>query len=127
MRAAHRAGRTVVLRLRFADFTRATRSHTLPHATAATEVILATARRLLAAAIPMIEREGITLVGVAVTSLHDGCVQLSLPLDGPDTSGLDAALDEVRRRFGPAAVTRAALIGRGPRLSAWLEPGEGPD
>ena len=34
LRAARRVGRTVVLRLRFDDFTRATRSHTLRHATA---------------------------------------------------------------------------------------------
>ena len=43
MRAAGRVGRTVVLRLRFRDFSRATRSHTLPQATAHTETILATA------------------------------------------------------------------------------------
>ena len=47
LRAAHRVCRTVVLRLRFADFTRATRSHTLAEATAHTETILATARGLL--------------------------------------------------------------------------------
>jgi DNA polymerase IV len=127
MRAARRAGRTVMLRLRFADFSRATRSHTLPYATAETERILATARRLLAAAMPMIERQGLTLVGVAVTGLDDRCVQLELPLDVPDSTALDAALDEVRERFGPAAVTRAALIGRGSSLSAWLQPGEGSD
>src|SRR5205823_1279835 len=68
MRAAGRVGRTVVLRLRFADFSRATRSHTLPHATATTETILITARALLAIAVPMIERRGITLVGVAVSN-----------------------------------------------------------
>jgi DNA polymerase-4 len=110
MRAAQRAGRTVVLRLRFADFSRVTRSHTLPYATAETQLILTTARRLLAAAMPTIEHRGITLVGVAVTGLDDGGGQLTLPLDGPDTAALDAALDEVRRRYGPSAVTRAALI-----------------
>src|SRR5712691_5281714 len=47
MRAAGRVGRTVVLRLRFDDFSRATRSHTLPRATAQTKTILATARGLL--------------------------------------------------------------------------------
>src|SRR6266508_1772085 len=46
MRKAGRAGRTVVLRLRFDDYSRATRSYTLPHATAHTETILATARGL---------------------------------------------------------------------------------
>ena len=71
MRAASRVGRTVVLRLRFDDFSRATRSHTLPHPTAQTQTILAAARELLAAAMPMIERRGLTLVGVAVANLDD--------------------------------------------------------
>ena len=71
MRAARRVGRTVVLRLRFADFSRATRSHTLPRATAGTGTILAAARGLLAAAMPLIERQGLTLVGIAVTNLDD--------------------------------------------------------
>jgi DNA polymerase-4 len=126
MRAAGRVGRTVMLRLRFADFSRASRSHTLPRPTAATRTILATVRALLAAAMPMIERRGITLVGVTVASLdgEEAGVQLALPLDGPGTSALDCALDEVRDRFGPAAVTRAALLGRGPSLSASLLPGD---
>src|SRR5207253_2719098 len=71
MRGAGRVGRTVVLRLRFDDFTRATRSHTLPRATAHTETVLTIVRALLATAMPMVERGGITLVGVAVGNLHD--------------------------------------------------------
>jgi DNA polymerase-4 len=113
MRAAGRIGRTVVLRLRFDDYTRATRSHTLPRPTAHTQTILATARWLLATARPLIERRGLTLVGVAVANLDDDrALQLMLPLDGHCGSALDAALDEVRRRFGTAAVTRAILLGR---------------
>jgi DNA polymerase-4 len=54
MRAAGRVGRTVVLRLRFDDFSRATRSHTLPYATANTQAILTSVRSLLALAVPMI-------------------------------------------------------------------------
>ena len=112
MRTAGRTGRTVTLRLRFDDFSRATRSHTLPHATASTEAILATARELLAAVAPVVERRGLTLVGVAVGNLHEGSsVQLALPLGRNDTDALDAALDEVWRRFGPAAVSRAVLLG----------------
>jgi DNA polymerase-4 len=126
MRAKGRAGRTVVLRLRFGDFTRVTRSHTLPRPTAATETVLATARALLAAARPAIESRGITLVGVAVSGL-DGGAQLELPIDGPDPAALDAVVDQVRERFGPNAVTRAGLLRRGPRLTAWLFPGEDPD
>jgi DNA polymerase-4 len=113
MRSAGRVGRTVVLRLRFDDFSRATRSHTLPRATAHTETILATTRELLAPAMPTIERNGITLVGISVANLDDdGAVQLVLPLDRHDGLALDAALDEIRARFGPTAVIRAVLLGR---------------
>jgi DNA polymerase-4 len=114
MRVAGRVGRTVVLRLRFDDFSRATRSHTLPYATASTQAILATVRELLTIAAPMIDRRGITLVGVAVSNLADGrAVQLTLPLAAHSSEALDAAVDEVRQRFGSRAVTRAVLLGRG--------------
>jgi DNA polymerase-4 len=123
MRVAGRVGRTVVLRLRFDDFSRATRSHTLPHATASTQAILTAARGLLTIAVPMIERRGITLVGVAVSNLADGrAVQLVLPLDAHSSDALDAALDEVRLRFGSAAVTRAVLLDRGAGLAMPLLP-----
>jgi DNA polymerase IV len=113
MRLAGRVGRTVVLRLRFGDFSRATRSHTLPRPTAHTQTVLLTARWLLAGAMPEIERRGLTLVGVAVANLEDdAALQLVLPFDRFSGSALDAALDEVRRRFGSAAVTRAVLLGR---------------
>ena len=123
MRAAGRVGRTVVLRLRFGDFSRATRSHTLPRATAQTETILAAVRELLAAALPLVERRGLTLVGVAVANLDDGgAVQLMLPIDAYDGEALDAALDAVRARFGTAAITRAVLLGRDPGISMPLLP-----
>lgn len=103
-----------MLRLRFADFSRATRSHTLPHATAHTDTILAAARGLLAATTPLIERRGLTLVGVAVANLeNDDAVQLPLPFRARDEPALDAAVDEVRDRFGARAVMRAVLLGRG--------------
>jgi DNA polymerase-4 len=123
MRAAGRVGRTVVLRLRFDDFTRATRSHTLPQATAHTDTILATARGLLATAVPTIERQGLTLIGVAVANLDDDAwVQLPLPFDRHSGDALDAALDEVRDRFGSTAITRAVLLGRDPGLAMPLLP-----
>jgi DNA polymerase-4 len=123
MRTAGRVGRTVVLRLRFDDFSRATRSHTLPRATAHTGTILGTTRELLAATMPMIEREGITLVGISVANLDDDeALQLVLPLDGHDGIALDAALDAIRERFGPNAVTRAVLLGRDQGLTVPLLP-----
>jgi DNA polymerase-4 len=123
MRAAERVGRTVVLRLRFADFTRATRSHTLPQATAETQAILAAARELLALATPMIEQRGITLVGIAVGNLeNDDAVQLALPFDRWSGGALDEALDEVRARYGSTAVTRGVLLGRDQGLAMPMLP-----
>jgi len=123
LRKAHRVCRTVVLRLRFDDFSRATRSHTLPEATAHTEVILATARALLATAMPMIRGRGITLIGVTLSNLHDDrAIQLTLPFDHPLAHAIDTTLDEVRERFGSAAITRAVLLGRDQGLSVPLLP-----
>jgi DNA polymerase IV len=123
MRAAGRIGRTVVLRLRFGDFSRATRSHTLLRATSETQTILATARGLLATATPMIKHRGLTLVGIAVANLDDdSALQLELPLDLHSGGALDAALDEVRDRFGSTAITRAVLLGRDQGVSMPLLP-----
>jgi DNA polymerase-4 len=123
MRVAGRVGRTIVLRLRFDDFSRATRSHTLPQPTAETEAVLATVRRLLAAATPTIERQGLTLVGISVANLDgDRVLQLTLPFDRHRAGALDAALDEIRARFGSGAVTRAVLLGRDQGLSVPLLP-----
>jgi DNA polymerase IV len=113
LRAAHRVCRTVVLRLRFGDFSRATRSHTLSEATAHTETILTVARGLLAMVMPMIQRQGITLIGVTLSSLSDDrAIQLALPFDRAGGYAIDTALDKVRDRFGSAAITRAVLLSR---------------
>jgi DNA polymerase IV len=123
MRTGGRVGRTVVLRLRFDDFTRATRSFTLLHATDETQTILATARGLLAAAMPTIERRGLTLVGVSITNLEDArAVQLALPFDRHSWLALDTAVDEIRNRFGSTAITRAVLLGRDEGLVVPLLP-----
>ncbi len=115
MRSAQRTGRTVMLRLRFDDFTRVARSHTMARATGSTAPILAAARDLVAAAEPLIAERGITLIGFAVSNIDPvGAQQLELPLDGgrPETLDLDAAVDRVRRRYGNAALTRGVLVGR---------------
>jgi DNA polymerase IV len=123
LRSSRRVGRTVVLRLRFDDFSRATRSHTLRHPTAQTQVILAAARSLFNAAAPLIDRRGLTLIGVAIANLDDDLpVQLCLPIDADEGAVLDAALDEIRNKFGADAVTRAALLGRRTGLAMPLLP-----
>jgi DNA polymerase-4 len=123
MRRSGHAGRTVVLRLRFGDYSRASRSRTLPDATAATRTVLETARELLEEARPMIERRGLTLLGVAVSNLGDGGPeQLVLPLRGERGDALDEAMDRVRDRFGTTSVTRASLGGEDRGLAPWLAP-----
>ena len=123
MRTAERVGRTVVLRLRFDDFSRASRAHTLPQATAHTRTILAAVRWLLATVMPTIELKGLTLVGIAVSGLDDDIpLQLGLPFDRGCGTALDDALDEIRERFGSNAVTRAVLLGRDQGLVVPLLP-----
>jgi DNA polymerase-4 len=87
MHSGGAAGRTVLLRLRFDDYSRVARSHTLADATADAAPILLAARALLAAAMPTIEREGLTCIGVAVTNLAGAGGGLQLELGGFDAPG----------------------------------------
>ncbi|MGH8836151.1 MAG: DNA polymerase IV, partial [Actinomycetes bacterium] len=123
LRVGRRVCRTVVLRMRFDDFTRATRSHTLDQATAHTQIILTAARDLVAAAAPLITERGLTLIGVALMNLdNDDAIQLTLPFDRHRGSALDAVLDNVHDRFGSRAVTRAVLLGKDQGLAVPLLP-----
>ncbi len=123
LRAAQRVCRTITLRLRFDDFTRATRSHTLAEATQQTQTILATARDLFTAAMPMIDARGLTLIGVTLGNLEDdGAVQLALPFVRRRAQVVDRVVDQVRDRFGTSSITRAVLVGRDPGLTVPLLP-----
>ena len=125
LRKAGRVGRTVVLRLRFADYTRATRSFTLPYPTSSTERILATARSLLVESLPLLEQRGLTLVGISVANLDDAdALQLLLPFDRRENEALDAVLDRVRERFGTDAIVRAVLLGRSAGFTMPMLPDE---
>ncbi|WP_307844513.1 DNA polymerase IV [Actinotalea solisilvae] len=123
LRAAHRTARTVVLRLRFADYTRATRSRSFAHGTASSEELAATAAHLLDEASALVRDRGLTLVGVALTNLaSDAVVQPTLDLAAAGRGGLDAAVDAVADRFGTRAVTRASLLRPGEGIAAPLLP-----
>lgn len=113
LRTAERVCRTVVLRLRFDDFARATRSRTLIEATDRTDAIMIAARGLLADAMPVIRDRGCTLVGLSLTNLDDhDCIQLTLPFERDHGAALDTTMDSLRDRFGRDSVTRAVLINR---------------
>jgi DNA polymerase-4 len=121
LRTAQRVCRTVVLRLRFADYSRATRSSTLAEPTAFTDTLVHTATGLLRASMPMIRRRGLTLIGVALANLADqAAIQLTLPFER--AGRLDAAVDDVRARFGSRVITRGVLLGRDPGVTVPLLP-----
>jgi len=124
MRSGGKTGRTVVLRLRFDDYSHATRSHTMARATASTDEILAAARRLVAAAGPLIAERGLTLLGFSVANTDNGgSEQLELPFDGsPDTAAVDCAIDLVRERFGNACLARGVLVDAHPDLEMPMLP-----
>ena len=122
MRAAASVGRTVTVRLRIGDYTRASRARTMPTATAATSAVLTTARAIVAEAMPVIRRRGLTLIGLTITNLERGRPgeQLELPFEERARDGLDRAVDELRDRFGVGAITRGTLLGMGDRAAARL-------
>jgi DNA polymerase-4 len=123
MRESGRVGRTVVLRVRFADFSRASRAHTVGQPTAETGTVLRVARRLLGGLEPELAARGCTLVGLSVATLADGdAVQLVLPFARRSPTDLDDALDDVRRRFGTASVTRGVLLRHGEGLAVPVLP-----
>lgn len=123
LRDHDRVCRTVVLRLRFGDFTKATRSRSLRSPSDRTALLLTIARGLLTAALPDIATRGITLIGISLTGLdRTASVPPELPIDWDDSPRLDSVLDAVRERFGAEAVARATHLGRDPGWSTPVLP-----
>ena len=123
MRTAGRAGRTIVLRIRFDDYRAITRSHTLDQPTAHTETVLRAVRGLLDSVMPDIAEHGVTRLGISTSSLDDGdTLQLTLPFDQQSDSVLDSTHDAVRFRFGNDSVTRAVLLGKDHGISMPMLP-----
>lgn len=115
MRTAGVAGRTITVRIRFADFTTITRSRTLPEATDVTQEIYRTALASYDAL--GLQRARLRLVGVRVEGLVPrSSVQRQLVLGERDHgwSDADRAVDRAARRFGTATVRPASLVGPRP-------------
>jgi DNA polymerase-4 len=111
MRTAHVAGRTVTLKIRFADFTTITRSKTMSEATDVTQEIYRTATSLYDAL--GLQRARLRLVGVRAEGLVPRqTVQRQLVLGEREHgwSDADRAVDRATRRFGAAAVRPASLL-----------------
>jgi DNA polymerase IV len=114
MRLAQVAGRTVTLKVRFADFTTITRTRTRAEATDVTQEVYQTAAELFRAL--GLQRARIRLVGVRVEGLMPRSrVQRQLVLGEREHGWAEAdrAVDRAASRFGAAAVRPASLIGEG--------------
>jgi DNA polymerase IV len=115
LRSSGYATRTVVVKLRKADFTTITRSKTLPEPTNETQRIYATACALYAAS-GLSERTRLRLVGVRAAGLVPAtaaATQLALGDQGAPWRDAESALDRISGRFGPDAVRPATLVHRG--------------
>jgi len=111
LRTGERVARTVTLRFRHDDMSRATRSHTLDQATHDTDTVLEAARRLLDARWDDLQSTGLTLLGLALSNLEDAdAVQLGLPFTARSRPDRDAVVDQVREKFGSGAITRAGIV-----------------
>jgi DNA polymerase-4 len=130
LRDAGHAGRTVSIKVRYADFTTLTRARTLPAPTDVGQVIYATARTLYDAL--NLAGRPLRLVGVRVEQLVPAESQpRQLVLGAAETGWREAeqAVDRAVRRFGTGAVRPATLVpGEGgaddPRTPPSAPPGE---
>jgi DNA polymerase-4 len=111
LRASDQVGRTIQLKVRFADFTTVSRSRTLPQATDVTQQVYRTARTLFDDL--ALERVRIRLVGVRVEGLTPRSAateQLALGEPAIGQREAEQAMDRLRRRFGPSAIRPARLV-----------------
>ncbi len=143
LRAAGFAGRTVTVKVRFADFTTITRSRTLSRATTSGSEIAPIASALVG---QLDASPGVRLLGVSVSGLvpSETAVHEQLSFADPGGPGhepvprgraadpdarreLDGALDAVRRRFGSSAVVPVSEAPRTPLVHDAEGPAAGRD
>ncbi|QQQ75061.1 DNA polymerase IV [Saccharothrix sp. 6-C] len=121
LRARGLRGRTVSIKVRFADFTTITRSKTLRVATDVTQEVYKTASTLLDEQVPP---GAVRLIGVRIEQLVEGDDGEQLMFDAPERGWREAeqAADQARSRFGTAAIRPASLLSQGPTRSGHDEP-----
>jgi DNA polymerase-4 len=124
LRAKSLAGRTIMVRVRFADLRSVTRALTLPAPVSATRALAEIAEDLVRGVLAANRHEAtISLLAIAVSHLEaPAIVQLELPLGLPDEgrrpgtkkglarSRADQAVDAIRRRFGRTAVDYGSAV-----------------
>ena len=124
LRAKSRPGRTVTVRVRFADLRAVTRSRTLQAPIAATSSLAEIAEELVRGALASHpEERTVSLLAISVSGLDERAeMQLELPLglaDEPRRPGTgtgsarlraDGAVDAIRKRFGREAVGYGAHL-----------------
>ncbi|MGI9624758.1 MAG: DNA polymerase IV, partial [Acidimicrobiales bacterium] len=126
LRDGKRVGRTISLRFRFGDYSRDSRSSTLPEATSTTNDLLEAARRLLTPRRQEIQERDLTLLGFTISNLTSAdAVQQPLPFGRRSRTDLDEAVDNLRNRFGGEIVGSATLMGKqsGPMVPLLPDPG----
>lgn len=125
LRRRELSGKTVQLKIRFADFQTVTRSKTLPAATCGTDEIWRTASELLENCLAT-PHKPIRLLGVGASNLEvTRQVQKTLFADDEHEkhSQLDQATDQIRARFGSAALHRASGLLHGAEHQPAPRPG----
>ena len=113
LRAASLVGRTIQLKVRFADFSTITRSRTLHDATDVSKQIYDTARQLYDAL--GLQRVRIRLLGVRVEGLRsaeESAIQLEFGAPEQGRREAEVAVDAIRARFGTQAVRPARLVAK---------------
>lgn len=128
LRAAGLVGRTVSIKVRFADFSTISRSRSLRDATDVSRDIAAMARELYDAL--GLQRARVRLVGVRVEQLSEAAsTPVQVALDEPEHGWREAdrAIDRASARFGAGSVRPASLLADRSRTSGPPTAGRGRD
>jgi DNA polymerase-4 len=109
LRAHGLSARTVTLKYRDADFQTTTHARTLERATDSSDELFRVASRLFA---EVHGRKKVRLVGIYASHFGEATSQLGLFEPPKTASPVDRVRDQIARRFGDEAITRASLLGR---------------